>query len=234
MTFDADGGCIVCEHVDELAWSAMDPTARARARCSPPTSEGKELNSPNDVVVAVRRRDLVHRPTYGRMPGFGIEREQELDFQGVYRIPPAAATRSCSPTTSSSPTACASRPTSRCSTSTTPRAHIRVFDVAGRRDDRNGRVLAEGIGAGDLERGDLVDGMKCDERGNVWVTGPGGVLVFDPDGRAPRHDRGARERRQHRLGRPGLETGCSSPAARRCTASSAGSPEPRLLHEVSK
>ena len=27
-------------------------------------------------------------PTYGRMPGFGIEREQDLDFQGVYRIAP--------------------------------------------------------------------------------------------------------------------------------------------------
>ena len=24
--------------------------------------------------------------------------------------------------------------------------------------------------------------MKLDERGNVWVTGPGGVWVFDPHG----------------------------------------------------
>ena len=24
--------------------------------------------------------------------------------------------------------------------------------------------------------------MKCDERGNVWVTGPGGVWVFAPGG----------------------------------------------------
>jgi hypothetical protein len=43
-------------------------------------------------------------------------------------------------------------------------------------------VLADGIGSGDLAIGDLVDGMKLDERGNVWVTGPGGVWVFDPDG----------------------------------------------------
>ena len=26
------------------------------------------------------------------------------------------------------------------------------------------------------------DGMKCDERGNVWVTGPGGVWVYAPSG----------------------------------------------------
>ena len=44
-------------------------------------------------------------------------------------------------------------------------------------------MLADGIGSGSLEIGDLVDGMKLDERGNVWVTGPGGVCVFDPDGK---------------------------------------------------
>ncbi len=46
----------------------------------------------------------------------------------------------------------------------------------------NGRVLAEGVGSGDLARGDLADGMKVDERGNIWVTGTGGVMVFAPDG----------------------------------------------------
>ena len=24
--------------------------------------------------------------------------------------------------------------------------------------------------------------MKCDERGNIWVTGPGGIWVLGPDG----------------------------------------------------
>ena len=27
-----------------------------------------------------------------------------------------------------------------------------------------------------------MDGMKCDERGNVYVTGPGGFWVFAADG----------------------------------------------------
>ena len=43
-------------------------------------------------------------------------------------------------------------------------------------------MLAEGIGTGDLDSGELVDGMKLDERGNIWVTGPEGVWVFSPDG----------------------------------------------------
>jgi gluconolactonase len=43
-------------------------------------------------------------------------------------------------------------------------------------------VFAESIGTADLAKGDLVDGMKLDERGNVYVTGPEGVLVFSPAG----------------------------------------------------
>ena len=41
---------------------------------------------------------------------------------------------------------------------------------------------ADGIGSGDLASGGLVDGMKLDGRGNVYVTGPRGVWVFAPDG----------------------------------------------------
>jgi gluconolactonase len=43
----------------------------------------------------------------------------------------------------------------------------------------NGRMFFEGVGDGVIEHG-VVDGMKCDERGNVWVTGPGGVWVISP------------------------------------------------------
>jgi gluconolactonase len=32
-----------------------------------------------------------------------------------------------------------------------------------------------------IEEG-IPDGMKCDERGNIWVTGPGGVWVISPAG----------------------------------------------------
>jgi gluconolactonase len=31
-----------------------------------------------------------------------------------------------------------------------------------------------------IEEG-IPDGMKCDERGNIWVTGPGGVWVISSD-----------------------------------------------------
>jgi gluconolactonase len=42
-------------------------------------------------------------------------------------------------------------------------------------------MFFEGIGTGVIEEG-IPDGMKLDERGNIWVTGPGGVWVISPDG----------------------------------------------------
>ena len=51
-------------------------------------------------------------------------------------------------------------------------------------DYPGGICVCEGdnIGTGEFASG-LVDGMKCDERGNVYVTGPRGIWVFSPAGR---------------------------------------------------
>ena len=63
----------------------------------------------------------------------------------------------------------------------TPRAHIKVFDVDADGTLSNGRMFFEGVGTGVIEEG-IPDGMKCDERGNIWVTGPKGVWVITPEG----------------------------------------------------
>ena len=81
--------------------------------------------------------------------------------------------------------------------------YVKVFDVAPDGSLRNGRLFAEGIGTGHAHATGNVDGMECDEHGNVWVTGPGGVWVLTPDGEHARHRGDARGLRQHRLGRRG-------------------------------
>jgi gluconolactonase len=183
MTIDNDGRLVVCEHVTSSV-VRMDPDGRGGGREVLATHyEGRELNSPNDVVVKSDGAIYFTDPTYGRMPGFGIEREQDLDLQGVYRIAPGGGDPQLLVDDFDQPNGlCFSTDESLLYINDTTRAHIRVFDVAGDGTISNSRVLAEGIGSGSLEIGDLVDGMKLDERGNVWVTGPGGVCVFDPDG----------------------------------------------------
>jgi gluconolactonase len=180
MTLDNDGNLLVCEHVtSSLVRERPDGTRETLAT----HWDGKELNSPNDVIVASDGSILFTDPTYGRMPGFGLEREQELDFQGVYRIPAGGGELELLLDDFAQPNGlCFSPDESLLYVNDTDRAHIRVFDVGPGHRLSNGRVLAEGIGDGDLAKGGLVDGMKADEHGNVYVTGPGGVWVFSPAG----------------------------------------------------
>ncbi len=183
MTLDADGRLLVCEHVTS-AVVRMDADGSGAGREVLATQyQGKELNSPNDVIVADDGAIYFSDPTFGRMPGFGIEREQELDFQGVYRIPPKGGDPELLVDDFLQPNGlCFSPDNALLYVNDTTRAHIRVFDVEAGGSIANGRMLADGIGSGDLERGDLADGMKVDERGNIWVTGTGGVMVFSADG----------------------------------------------------
>jgi gluconolactonase len=180
MTLDGDGNLIVCEHVTSSVVRESPDGGRETLASH---WQGKELNSPNDVIVARDGSIIFTDPTYGRMPGFGIERAQELDFQGVYRIPAGGGELELLVDDFVQPNGlCFSPDESLLYVNDTDRAHIRVFEVGSGHRLSNGRVFAEGIGDGDLAKGGLVDGMKLDERGNVYVTGPEGVWVFDADG----------------------------------------------------
>jgi gluconolactonase len=183
MTFDLDGRLIVCEHVTSSV-VRMDPDGTGSGREVIASHYGdRELNAPNDVVVKSDGAIYFSDPTYGRMPGFGIEREQDLDFQGVYRIAPGGGDTQLLADDFGQPNGlCFSIDELLLYVNDTEKAHIRVFDVEPDGTISNSRVLADGIGTASLEIGDLVDGMKLDERGNIWVTGPGGVCVFDAQG----------------------------------------------------
>ncbi len=181
MTYDAEGRLLVCEHVTS-SLVRMDPDGRGGSRETLASHwQSKELNSPNDVIVANDGSILFSDPWYGRMPGFGVEREKELDFQGVYRLPPDGGELQLLVDDFEQPNGlCFSPDESLLYINDTPRAHIRVFDVQDDGTIANGRLFFEGIGSGVIEEG-IPDGMKLDERGNVYVTGPGGVWVFSPE-----------------------------------------------------
>jgi|SRR5436190_11446101 len=179
MTRDDDGNLIVCEHVT----SSVVRESPDGGRETLATHWGeKELNAPNDVIVARDGSILFSDPTYGRMPVFGLERKQELDFQGVYRLPAGGGDLELLVDDFEQPNGlCFSPDESLLYVNDTARAHIRVFDVGPGHRLSNGRVFAEGIGDGIIEHG-VVDGMKMDELGNVYVTGPEGVWVYGSDG----------------------------------------------------
>lgn len=180
MTYDGDLNLLVCEHVTSSLVrerrGGLRETLASRFR-------GKELNSPNDVIVRSDGSIYFSDPWYGRMPVFGLERERELGFQGVYRIPPGDGELELVVAEGEfeMPNGlCFSPDESLVYIGDTPRAHIKVFDLKPEGSLANGRIFFEGIGTGAVGDG-VPDGMKCDERGNVWVSGPAGVWVISPE-----------------------------------------------------
>jgi gluconolactonase len=61
----------------------------------------------------------------------------------------------------------------------TDQRNVRVFEVQGDGSLGSGRVFCEI--KGDMAGG--AGGLKTDESGNVWVSGPGGISVFDVAGK---------------------------------------------------
>jgi gluconolactonase len=180
MTLDDGGALVVCEHSTS---TVVRETPDGRRETIASHWDGKELNSPNDVIVARDGSVLFSDPTYGRMPGFGVERELELDIRGVYRVSPRDGSLDLLVDDFEQPNGlCFSPDESLLYVNDTARAHIRVFAVCGDGSLGPGRVFAEGISADTTCSDQRVDGMKVDERGNVYVTGPGGVWVLSPDG----------------------------------------------------
>ena len=181
MTYDADLNLIVCEHVTSSVVRERPDGSRETIASH---FEGQELNSPNDAVVADDGAIYFSDPWYGRMPVFGEERERQLGWQGVFRIPPGGGDLQLVVARDEfeMPNGlCFSPDRSLLYVNDTPGAYIKVFDVAADGSLSGGRMFFEGIGTGEIEKG-IPDGMKCDERGNIWVTGPGGVWVISPAG----------------------------------------------------
>ena len=178
MTFDADLNLLVCEH----ATSTLSRFSNGVRQVVASHFEGRELNSPNDVIVGSDGAIWFTDPTYGRMEGFGVAREAELDFQGVYRIGPNGGPLELVVERGlfSQPNGlCFSPDETRLYINDTDQANIRVYDVEGAALV-NMRVFASGIT--DPQRPGAPDGMKCDADGNIWCTGPGGLWVYAPDG----------------------------------------------------
>lgn len=178
MTYDAAGNLYVCEHITS---SLILETPQGERRVLASHWQGKELNSPNDVVVRSDGMVYFTDPTYGRTPVFGLERPQELSFQAVYRISTDGELHLEAEDFAQPNGLCFSPDEKLLYVNDTPRAHIRVFDVAPDGALSGSRIFAENIGDGQLAGG-VVDGMKCDERGNIYVTGPRGIWVFSPGG----------------------------------------------------
>ncbi len=176
-TLDLNGRLLSCEHATSRL-SRTDKHGNYEVLAS--HYNGRELNSPNDVVVHSRGSIYFTDPNSGRGPRYGVERQQELDFQGVYKFDPDSSELSLLVDDFSKPNGlCFSPNESQLYINDTDRQHIRVFDLLADGRIGNGRIWAE---TGGHEPG-VADGMKFDSAGHLYSCGSGGIHVFNRDAR---------------------------------------------------
>jgi gluconolactonase len=172
-TYDTHGRILTCEH----ATSRVSRTGlNGQMEVLATHYQDKELNSPNDIVVRSDGQIFFTDPNSGRGPIYGVERKQELDFQGVYRLDPETRSLTLLVDDFEKPNGlCFSLDEKKMFINDTVRQHIRAFDVTADGFLENGRLWAELIG----EELGVADGMKLDSAGRLFCSGPGGIHVFD-------------------------------------------------------
>ena len=181
LTVDSQGRLTLCEHGDRrVARLENDRTKTTLAD----RYQGKRFNSPNDLCYKSNGDLYFTDPPYGLL-GDNHDVGKELSFQGVYRLSKSGQLILLTDKLTF-PNGLAFSPDEKIlyvAVSDPKLPYIWAFDVQSDGTIANGRkffdatkFVAQGLKG-------LPDGMKVDVRGNLFATGPGGVLIISPEGK---------------------------------------------------
>jgi gluconolactonase len=182
LTINSLGQLIACEHGDRRV-SAM-PLEGGGKRTLADNYMGKRFNSPNDVVQKSNGDYYFTDPPYG-LPKKENDPTREIPHFGVYRIgKDGKVTLIVKDMTR--PNGLAFSPDEKTlyvAQSDPEKAIIMAFDVKHDGTVANGRILFDATPMVKQGLPGLPDGLKIDTKGNLFATGPGGVLVISPKGK---------------------------------------------------
>ncbi len=177
LTLDAEGRLIVCQHGNGriIRWEEDGSSTVLVDKF-----QGKRLNSPNDLVYHSDGSLYFTDPPYGLLKQ-DEDPAKELDFNGIYRLAEGKLQLLSKELTR--PNGLAFSPDEKhlyVANSDPERKIWMHYDVQPDGSLANGAVFYD---ASAETKDGLPDGMKVDQSGNLYCTGPGGVWIFSPEGR---------------------------------------------------
>jgi gluconolactonase len=179
LALDQEGRLILCEHGNRRIARLEEDASRTTLA---DRYQGKRLNSPNDIVFHSSGAAFFTDPPYG-LQEQDASADKELPHNGIYRLDPdgsvtlleAGQTRpngiGLSPDEQTLYVANSDGPPNRLWMSYPVLEDLSLGD---------GTVFFDASG---MTEAGAPDGLTLDKAGNLYATGPGGVLVFDSEGR---------------------------------------------------
>ncbi|HTN73848.1 MAG TPA: SMP-30/gluconolactonase/LRE family protein [Pirellulaceae bacterium] len=180
LTLDAEGRLHMCCHGDR---AIKRVAADGKVTVLADKFNGKRLNSPNDLVFKSNGDLYFTDPPYG-LPKQWDDAGRELEFCGVYRLTKDGKLTALTDSLTR-PNGLAFSPDEKFLyvAQSDPKAAIwKKFPVKEDGTLGKGEIFFDSTEWVGKQKG-LPDGLKVDQAGNVWATGPGGVIVFSPEGK---------------------------------------------------
>ncbi len=177
LTLDKQGRLVICEHGNGRV-TRLEKDDKLTVLAD--KYEGKRLNSPNDAVYKSDGSLYFTDPPYGFVK-LDDDSKKELRFNGIYRLRDGKLQLLYKEL--ARPNGVAFSPDEKrlyVSNSDEKRKIWMRFDVKPDGTIGNGKVFFD---ASDRTEEGLPDGLKVDTKGNVYCAGPGGLWIFNPDGK---------------------------------------------------
>jgi gluconolactonase len=184
LVLNPEGKLVLCQHGDRRVAIMDAPLTAPEPKFISVVDnyEGKKLNSPNDAVFNSKGELFLTDPPYG-LPKKAEDPTKETPFQGVYKI--TNGTMKIITDSITRPNGIALFPGEKrllVANSDPDKAKWYAFDLLENDSVANASIFYDASENAKTEKG-LPDGLKIDKQGNVFATGPGGVWVFNSDGK---------------------------------------------------
>lgn len=181
LTRDLNGNLISCEHGDRrLSYLPLNSAGGKRTLTD--NINGKRFNSPNDAIVDSKGRVYFTDPPYG-LPKQDKDQGMETGVFGVYMWEKGKTTLIIKDLTR--PNGLALSPDEKIlyvAQSDLERAYYMKYPVLPSGLVNKGSIHFDATPMSKSGLQGAPDGIKVDDKGNIWGTGPGGVLIISPKG----------------------------------------------------